>query len=57
MSERDQSTGTIDRDLAAIEEALSSGVAGHGDPAARELQELALALRADAPEPDPEFAP
>jgi Domain of unknown function (DUF4349) len=56
MSERDQSTATIDRDLAAIEEALSAGVAGHGDPAARGLQELALALRADAPEPDPEFA-
>jgi hypothetical protein len=43
MSERDQSTATIDRDLGAIEEALSAGVAGHGDPAARELQELALA--------------
>ena len=56
MSERDQSTATIDRDLAAIEEALSAGVAEHGDPAARELQELALALRADAPEPAPEFA-
>jgi Domain of unknown function (DUF4349) len=56
MSERDQSTATIDRDLAAIEEALSAGVAGHDDAAARELQELALALRADAPEPDPEFA-
>ena len=56
MSERDQRTATIDRDLAAIEEALSAGVAEHGDPAARELQELALALRADAPEPAPEFA-
>jgi Domain of unknown function (DUF4349) len=56
MSERDQSTATIDRDLAAIEEALSAGVAGHGDLAARELQELALVLRADAPEPNPEFA-
>ena len=32
------------------------GAAAHDDPSARELQELALALRADAPEPDPEFA-
>ena len=56
MAERDRSTATIDRDLAAIEEALGAGVSGHDDPATRELQELALALRADAPEPDPEFA-
>lgn len=56
MSERDPSTATIDRDLAAIEDALANGVAAHAEPSARELQELALALRADAPEPQPEFA-
>ncbi|HYN91037.1 MAG TPA: DUF4349 domain-containing protein [Thermoleophilaceae bacterium] len=41
--------------LAAIDDALETGVAGHGDPLTRELQELALALRADAPEPDEAF--
>ena len=56
MTEHDPSTATIDRDLAAIEDALADGVAAHHDPSARELQELALALRADAPEPNPEFA-
>ena len=56
MSEHDRNTATIDRDLAAIEDALANGMAAHDDPSARELQELALALRADAPEPDPGFA-
>jgi Domain of unknown function (DUF4349) len=56
MSEHDPSTATIDRDLAAIEDALANGVAAHAEASARELQELALALRADAPEPDPAFA-
>ena len=56
MSEHDRSTATIERELAAIEDALADGVAAHDDPSARELQQLALALRADAPEPDPEFA-
>lgn len=41
--------------LAAIDEALETGAADHGDPLTRELQELALALRADAPEPDAAF--
>src|SRR4051794_9538621 len=41
--------------LAAIDDALETGAADHGDPLTRELQELALALRADAPEPDPGF--
>ena len=41
--------------LVAIDDALETGVADHGDPLTRELQELALALRADAPEPDAEF--
>ena len=45
----------IDRDLDAINTALSTGAADHDDPLARELQELALALRADVPEPRPDF--
>jgi hypothetical protein len=41
--------------LAAIDDALETGAADHHDALTRELQELALALRADAPEPDPGF--
>jgi len=41
--------------LTAIDDALETGAADHDDPLTRELQELALALRADAPEPDAEF--
>jgi len=41
--------------LTAIDDALDSGVAADEDPLTRELQELALTLRADAPEPTPEF--
>jgi len=41
--------------LAAIDDALEAGAADHHDPLTRELQELALALRADAPEADPDF--
>jgi hypothetical protein len=41
--------------LVAIDEALETDVADHHDPLTRELQELALALRADAPEADPDF--
>ena len=46
----------IERELAAVDDALASGRATHADPLARELQELALTLRADAPRPDPAFA-
>jgi hypothetical protein len=56
MSEREPSTATIERDLTAIDDALAHGAASHDDPVALELQELALALRAEAPRPDPEFA-
>jgi hypothetical protein len=56
MSERDPNTATEERELAAIDDALHAGVAAHDDPSARALQELALALQADAPEPDPDFA-
>jgi hypothetical protein len=49
-------TATIDRDLGAVDAALASGSAEHAEPAARELQELALALSADAPRPQLEFA-
>jgi hypothetical protein len=49
-------TATIERDLAAVETALASGAATHEDPLARELQELALQLSADAPRAEPSFA-
>jgi Domain of unknown function (DUF4349) len=41
--------------LTAIDDALDTGVAADDDPLTRELQELALTLRAQAPEPAPEF--
>jgi hypothetical protein len=47
---------TAEETLAAIDAALEEGRASAGDAELREFQELALALRADAPEPDPEFA-
>jgi Domain of unknown function (DUF4349) len=47
---------TIDRDLAAIDAALESGVAGDADARTRELQELALELRGESPPPEPDFA-
>jgi Domain of unknown function (DUF4349) len=56
MSERDPRTATIERDLTAIDDALGSRVADHHDQLARELQELALVLQADSPEPDAVFA-
>jgi hypothetical protein len=49
-------TATIDRDLDAVDTALTRGSAEHDEPAARELQELALVLAAEAPRPRPEFA-
>ena len=51
-----EDTATIERDLRAVDAALSDGAARHHDPEARELQELALALRADSPVPDRSFA-
>jgi len=39
----------------AIDDALDTGVAADEDPLTRELQELALMLRADSPEPTAEF--
>ncbi len=42
--------------LTAIDDALDTGVATDDDPLTRELQELALALRADTPEPTDEFS-
>ena len=41
--------------LTAIDDALDTGVAADDDPLTRELQELALTLRAEVPEPAPEF--
>ena len=49
-------TATIERDLRAVDDALAGDAAAHDDPLTRELQELALALRADAPQPRAEFA-
>jgi hypothetical protein len=51
-----EDTATIERDLLAVDAALSKGAATDEDPSARELQELALALRADSPVPDRAFA-
>ena len=45
-----------DTDLAVLEAALREGRVTAADPAERELQELALALEADTPEPRPAFA-
>jgi hypothetical protein len=45
-----------ERELAAIETALSSGLAADDDRRTRELQELALVLREDSAAPDPAFA-
>jgi hypothetical protein len=41
--------------LTAIDDALDTGVAADEDPLTRELQELALTLRAESPEPTAEF--
>jgi hypothetical protein len=41
--------------LTAIDDALDTGVAAHEDQETRELQELALLLRADSPEPTPAY--
>ena len=41
--------------LTAIDDALDTGVAADDDPLTRELQELALTLRDDAPRATPEF--
>jgi hypothetical protein len=49
-------TPSMERDLAAVEDALATGSATAADPAERELRELALALAADAPAPAPAFA-
>jgi Domain of unknown function (DUF4349) len=56
MSERGGNSAVIERELAAIDGALASGAAADDDPRTRELQELALALRADSAAPDPVFA-
>ena len=50
-----EDTARIERDLRAVDAALSGADASHPDSAARELQELALALRDDSPVPDPSF--
>ena len=54
MTEPDNAT--VLAELHAVDEALASGTAGAEDAIERELQELALALRAESPEPSAEFA-
>src|SRR5215218_6307843 len=56
MSEHESDAAAIERELVAIEHALESGAVTSDDPVPRELQELALALRADAPKPAAAFA-
>jgi hypothetical protein len=51
-----EDSATIDRDLEAVDTALTTGRTGHDSAAARELQELALALAAEAPQPSEDFA-
>ena len=46
----------VDATLQAVDAALWSGEATLADPTAREVQEIALALRSDAPTADREFA-
>ncbi len=50
-----EDTMLMDRDLAALDAALSAGHADHEDQGARELQELALLLRDEAARPDEDF--
>jgi hypothetical protein len=47
---------TVDSDLRAIDDALASGRVSAPDSVERELQELALSLRADTPAPDDQYA-
>src|SRR5918992_1107248 len=55
MSEAEM-TSEIEAELRLVDEALESGAIRSNDPLERELQELALAVRAEAPEPSAEFA-
>ena len=49
-------TTEMEAELRLVDEALASGEAAARDPSGRELQELALALSAEAAEPSSEFA-
>ena len=55
MTEREM-TAEAEVELRLVEEALESNAVCSSDPLERELQELALAVRAEAPEPSAEFA-
>lgn len=46
----------VERDLRVIDQTIDRGQATAPDPAQRELEEMVLALGAEAPEPDPAFA-
>ena len=50
-----EDTMLMERDLDALDAALSAGHADHEDQGARELQELALLLRDEAARPDEDF--
>lgn len=49
-------TTEMEAELRLVEDALESGVVSASDSLERELQELTLVLRSEAPEPSPEFA-
>lgn len=51
-----ENTTTMQADLRAIDEALDSGTVTAADSLERELQELALTLRAEGRHPSPDFA-
>jgi Domain of unknown function (DUF4349) len=51
-----ENSALIEHELGLVDEALAASAVLAADPAERRLQELALALRADAERPDPEFA-
>ncbi len=46
----------VERDLRVIDQTIDRGQATAPDPAQHELEEMVLALGAEAPEPDPAFA-
>lgn len=50
-----EDTTTMQAELRAVDDALESGTLTSDDFRERELQELALALRAEGPEPTPDF--
>ena len=56
MTEPEHDRSTVMAELRAMDEAVAAGAVTTADPVERELQELALALDAEAQEPSEEFA-